>query len=165
MLYYVIFTFNQQNNIRNWFTILGNPQKWCVSFMLLLLVLKLLQCITPDGGHIGCVQCQKHDSWLSVPWSPVYIMWALHIMITLQPMWMILVCLYIFIYIRATHKRQNCIFMYIYAHLHARSCRMSLLQENFHPHILSGRHFLQFVCMPICIYIRIDNLLDVFPLQ
>ncbi len=47
------FTCNQQTNIINGFSILENPLK-VVSFMvLLLLVLKLLQCLTPDGGHLG----------------------------------------------------------------------------------------------------------------
>ena len=45
-----------QNNIRNGFPILDNPTK-VLSFMFrTLLVLKLLKCPTPDGGHLGFVQ-------------------------------------------------------------------------------------------------------------
>ena len=56
-----------QNNIRNEFPILDNPTK-VLSFMLrTLLVLKLLKCPTPDGGHLGFVQYGRHrgsPSWL-----------------------------------------------------------------------------------------------------
>ena len=60
-------TSNLQNNIRNGFPILDNHTK-VLSFMLrTLLVLKLLKCPTPDGGHLGCVQNGRHrgnPSWL-----------------------------------------------------------------------------------------------------
>ena len=56
-----------QNNIRNGFPILDNPTK-VLSFMFrTLLVLKLLKCPTPDGGHLGFVQYGRHrgsPSWL-----------------------------------------------------------------------------------------------------
>ena len=56
-----------QNNIRNGFPILDNPTK-VLSFMLrTLLVLKLLKCPTPDGGHLGFVHYGRHrgsPSWL-----------------------------------------------------------------------------------------------------
>ena len=56
-----------ENNLRNGFPILANPPN-LVSFMiLLLLVLKLLQCFTPDGGHLEFVQYGRHrgsPSWL-----------------------------------------------------------------------------------------------------
>ena len=61
-------TLKLQNNIRNGFPILDNPTK-VLSFMLYraLLVLKLLKCPTPDGGHLGFVQYGRHrgsPSWL-----------------------------------------------------------------------------------------------------
>ena len=56
-----------QNNIRNGFPILDNPTK-VLSFMFrTLLILKLLKCPTPDGGHLGFVQYGRHrgsPSWL-----------------------------------------------------------------------------------------------------
>ena len=56
-----------QNDIRNGFPILDNPTK-VLSFMFrTLLVLKLLKCPTPDGGHLGFVQYGHHrgsPSWL-----------------------------------------------------------------------------------------------------
>ena len=56
-----------QNNIRNGFPILDNPTK-VLSFMIrTLLVLKLLKCRTPDGGHLEFVQYGRHrgsPSWL-----------------------------------------------------------------------------------------------------
>ena len=56
-----------QNNIRNGIPILDNPTK-VLSFMFrTLLVLKLLKCPTPDGGHLGFVQYGRHrgsPSWL-----------------------------------------------------------------------------------------------------
>ena len=55
------------NNVRNGFRILYNPTK-VLSFMFrTLLVLKLLKCPTPDGGHLGFVQYGRHrgsPSWL-----------------------------------------------------------------------------------------------------
>ena len=57
-----------QNNIRNGFSILDNPTK-VLSFMFrALLVLKLLKCPTPDGGHLGFVQKLVGDGYIS-PWS------------------------------------------------------------------------------------------------
>ena len=57
-----------QNNIRNGFPILDDPTK-VLSFMLrTLLVLKLLKCSTPDGGHLGFVQYGRHRGSLS--WLP-----------------------------------------------------------------------------------------------
>ena len=58
---------SRQNNIRNGVPILDNPTK-VLSFMFrTLLVLKLLNCPTPDGGHLGFVQYGRHrgsPSWL-----------------------------------------------------------------------------------------------------
>ena len=56
-----------QNNIRNGFPILENPTKVLSFTFRTLLVLKLLQCPTPDGGHLGFVQYGRHSgspSWL-----------------------------------------------------------------------------------------------------
>ncbi len=62
------FTYNQQNNIRNGFPIVENPLK-VVSFMvLLLLVIKLLQRLIPDGGHLGFVQYGRFRGNLA--WLP-----------------------------------------------------------------------------------------------
>ena len=49
-----------QNNIINGLLILDNPTK-VISFMFrTILVLKLLKCLTPDGGHLGFVQNGCH---------------------------------------------------------------------------------------------------------
>ena len=56
-----------QNNIRNGFPILDNPTKVLSFTFRTLLVLKLLQCPTTDGGHLGFVQYGRHrgsPSWL-----------------------------------------------------------------------------------------------------
>ena len=56
-----------QNNIRNGFPTLDDPTK-VISFMFgTPLVLNLLKCLTPDGGHLGFVQYGRHrggPSWL-----------------------------------------------------------------------------------------------------
>ncbi len=82
----MIFTYNGQNKTRNGFPILENPLK-VVSFMvLLLLVIKLLQHLTPDGGHLAFVQYGRYrgsPGWLSREigslWSylPLFQKWCL----------------------------------------------------------------------------------------
>ena len=47
-------------NIINGFPILDNPTKVLSFVFRTLLVLKLLKCPTPDGGHLGFVQYGRH---------------------------------------------------------------------------------------------------------
>ena len=80
-------TLKLQNNIRNGSPILDNPTK-VLSFMFrTLLVLKLLKCPTPDGGHLGYVQYGRHRGspsclpreigrrWLYVPLVQKWCLW------------------------------------------------------------------------------------------
>ncbi len=62
------FTYNQQNNIRNGFPIVENPLKMVSFMVLLLLIIKLLQRLTPDGGHPGFVQYGRYKG--SPAWLP-----------------------------------------------------------------------------------------------